>query len=267
MFHIDTCTGIAAGFPLAAHILHQEGLLPRDYTLGALCEIDPQLLGISHHRFPDAWCHDDVRTLANAIAPTGKRIGLLTGSPPCQPFSIQGLQEGAADERDCFPALLQLIERLRPKAVVLENVPNLLNCPFKPGFPRGSYFSILRGALSELGYYIEHGTFSSGWFGAKFERRRLLLVAKPYGPEPQKQGSAAPWHHEAGASAEKVRLVAARRGLQPGVARGGVCPADWLEPAIGTPSGCGVVRLRRAALGNSLDWRVAALGLLRVAGL
>lgn len=50
------------------------------------------------------------------------KLDLLAGGVPCPPFSHAGKQLGKDDERDLFPEMLQLVDDLRPKAVMIENV-------------------------------------------------------------------------------------------------------------------------------------------------
>lgn len=52
-------------------------------------------------------------------------IDLIAGGVPCPPFSIAGKQLGADDERDMFPAAISIVERVRPRAVLFENVQGL----------------------------------------------------------------------------------------------------------------------------------------------
>jgi len=42
------------------------------------------------------------------------RVDLVAGGVPCPPFSIAGKQLGADDERDLFPAILDLVEHVKP---------------------------------------------------------------------------------------------------------------------------------------------------------
>ncbi|MER5807942.1 DNA (cytosine-5-)-methyltransferase [Streptomyces sp. NPDC002033] len=49
-------------------------------------------------------------------------LDLLAGGVPCPPFSHAGKQLGKDDERDLFPEMLALVDKLRPKAVMIENV-------------------------------------------------------------------------------------------------------------------------------------------------
>lgn len=57
-------------------------------------------------------------------------IDLLTGGPPCQPFSMGGKARAADDHRDMFPAAVEVIRRLRPRAFILENVKGLTRSAF-----------------------------------------------------------------------------------------------------------------------------------------
>lgn len=52
-------------------------------------------------------------------------VDLLAGGPPCQPFSIGGLAKGDADARDMFPTFTHVLDVLRPRAFICENVRGL----------------------------------------------------------------------------------------------------------------------------------------------
>lgn len=58
------------------------------------------------------------------------KLDLLAGGVPCPPFSAAGKQLGRDDERDLFPTMLDLIDHLEPKAVMIENVRGLLDPKF-----------------------------------------------------------------------------------------------------------------------------------------
>jgi len=57
-------------------------------------------------------------------------IDLLAGGPPCQPFSQGGLHKGPLDPRDMFPAFIEAVRRLRPRAFLIENVRGLARPTF-----------------------------------------------------------------------------------------------------------------------------------------
>ncbi|RZU24674.1 DNA cytosine methyltransferase [Streptomyces sp. BK239] len=56
-------------------------------------------------------------------------LDLLAGGVPCPPFSLAGKRLGEDDERDLFPAALDIIEKLLPRAVMIENVRGILEPP------------------------------------------------------------------------------------------------------------------------------------------
>ncbi len=57
-------------------------------------------------------------------------LDLLAGGVPCPPFSHAGKQLGKDDERDLFPRMLELVDELHPKAVMIENVRGIKDAKF-----------------------------------------------------------------------------------------------------------------------------------------
>jgi DNA (cytosine-5)-methyltransferase 1 len=57
-------------------------------------------------------------------------IDLLAGGPPCQPFSMGGKHKAHDDSRDMFPATVDVVRNLRPKAFIVENVKGLTRSTF-----------------------------------------------------------------------------------------------------------------------------------------
>lgn len=77
----------------------------------------------------------DVRALIPELARAQPgAVDLVAGGPPCQPFSLGGIHAGEADERNMFPAALEVVRLTRPKLVIFENVPGLLRPSFRPYF-------------------------------------------------------------------------------------------------------------------------------------
>jgi DNA (cytosine-5)-methyltransferase 1 len=62
------------------------------------------------------------------------KVELVSGGPPCQPFSIGGKHQGFRDERDMFPHAVHVVRTVRPKAFVFENVRGLLRKSFAEYF-------------------------------------------------------------------------------------------------------------------------------------
>lgn len=57
-------------------------------------------------------------------------IDIVTGGPPCQPFSMGGLHRAYLDERDMFPQAIRAVRELQPRAFVFENVKGLTRASF-----------------------------------------------------------------------------------------------------------------------------------------
>ncbi len=70
----------------------------------------------------------DVRHLG--FSEMKESIDIVTGGPPCQPFSMGGLHRAYLDERDMFPQAIRAVRELRPRAFVFENVKGLTRASF-----------------------------------------------------------------------------------------------------------------------------------------
>jgi DNA (cytosine-5)-methyltransferase 1 len=98
-------------------------------------------------------------------------IDLFAGGVPCPPFSIAGQQRGADDERDLFPEALRLVEEIKPRAVLLENVRGLASKRFD------DYRSEILRKLSSLGYVPWWDLVQASEHGVPQLRPRFILVA------------------------------------------------------------------------------------------
>jgi DNA (cytosine-5)-methyltransferase 1 len=79
------------------------------------------------HEWP-IW-NDDIRNLDFR---NYRRVALISGGPPCQPFSIGGKHLGPKDVRNMWPEAIRAVREIRPKAFLFENVRGLL----RPSFAR-----------------------------------------------------------------------------------------------------------------------------------
>ncbi|MFE4449479.1 DNA cytosine methyltransferase [Streptomyces sp. NPDC056796] len=77
---------------------------------------------------PEAGLKNPVKFLGKPLAKGD--LDLLAGGVPCPPFSHAGKQLGKDDERDLFPRMLELVEELDPKAVMIENVRGIKDAKF-----------------------------------------------------------------------------------------------------------------------------------------
>lgn len=99
-------------------------------------------------------------------------VDLVAGGVPCPPFSVAGKQLGPADERDLFPEAIRVVDEVRPKAVMLENVRGFLDAVFV------DYRHKLREQLRKLGYtFADWHLYNASDFGVPQLRPRVVIVA------------------------------------------------------------------------------------------
>jgi len=99
-------------------------------------------------------------------------VDLVAGGVPCPPFSKAGKQLGATDDRDLFPAALNVIDAVRPKAVMLENVRGFLDAVFH------DYRQQLKARFKSMGYtFAEWHIYNASDFGVPQLRPRVVIVA------------------------------------------------------------------------------------------
>ncbi|MEN3794579.1 DNA (cytosine-5-)-methyltransferase [Fulvimarina sp. MAC3] len=111
----------------------------------------------------------DVRSYKPNRAELGP-IDLLSGGPPCQPFSISGERGGSSDKRDMFPEFLRLVGHVKPRSILIENVEGLFHAPFD--YDR---FQI-QARLKRMGYTTEWRKVTATHFGVAQNRVRSILV-------------------------------------------------------------------------------------------
>jgi DNA (cytosine-5)-methyltransferase 1 len=91
-------------------------------------------------RMPDVagWhiVEGDVREVD--FTPYEGRVDLVSGGPPCQPFSMGGKHRAQSDTRDMFPEVVRAVREARPKAFIFENVKGLTRSAFR------NYFEYIR---------------------------------------------------------------------------------------------------------------------------
>ena len=64
----------------------------------------------------------------------GGEVIVVSGGPPCQPFSLGGKHRGYRDERDMFPEAVRAVRELKPKAFIFENVKGMMREAFTSYF-------------------------------------------------------------------------------------------------------------------------------------
>ena len=255
---IDLCSGIGAGFPLA-------GIITGEIKLCGLCESDEFCCHrlSDHlrwapmcHRFPGVTIYPDVKELW--IKPN--YADLITSSPPCQPFTVEGKRLGSTDKRDCIPAVLRIVRIAQPKFFCLENVPGLLSAPIIPGAESGSYFQQMLKELWSSGYNAQWIVIGTQQFGSLWSGERLLLIATSRSLKLEWERTT-PWNDQIGSQSQETGNSSEEGSIQSRMVGSSVRITNRMDRPPGVPSGNGIVRARRAALGNILDPRIAAIPL------
>lgn len=100
-----------------------------------------------------------------------KGVDLVAGGLPCPPFSVAGKQLGEKDERNLFPAALDIIDEIRPGAVMIENVRGFLDAVFE------DYRGHLRKQLGKMGYTVDWRLLNASDYGVPQLRPRVAIVA------------------------------------------------------------------------------------------
>lgn len=117
-------------------------------------------------------------------------VDVLTGGPPCQPFSTAGKREGLNDPRASpLKAFARAIKQIRPRAFVMEEVTGLKSArlrhvPIKERKGRiltteeqkGSAFKVVLQMLRATGYKLIFDVLNAADFGSPQSRMRLIFI-------------------------------------------------------------------------------------------
>lgn len=146
-----------------------------DYEISNFCEIDKYAVKCYcklHNTDEDKNLEDITKVDLEKLP---KEIDLLTHGSPCTSFSLAGKQLGG-DEGSGTPSSLlwysvKIIEKVRPKYVVWENVKNVLSKKHVHNFNK--YLSV----MTEMGYRNMYIIYNSKYFGVPQNRERIYVVS------------------------------------------------------------------------------------------
>jgi DNA (cytosine-5)-methyltransferase 1 len=144
-------------------------LLRAGHEIVGACEIEPFCRRVYEARFGrPSWFPTDIRKVKADDIP---EADLWCAGSPCQDFSIAGKRAGLEGERSgLLRTWTDLAARVRPRWLILENVPGFLTVH------GGRDFGEFTARLDELGYVGAGATLDARYFGVPQRRRRVFVV-------------------------------------------------------------------------------------------
>ncbi len=153
------------------------GLKQAGFEMGVCAEIDPFSCATLRWNNPGwAVIERDLqlvssKELMQTAGLRGTETALVVGGTPCQPFSNAGKQKGVDDPRGkLFHEFLRVVNDVKPKAFLLENVPNIVSVN------KGKAFQAILAELHSTGYKVAHKVLNAAEYGVPQRRRRIFFV-------------------------------------------------------------------------------------------
>jgi len=116
--------------------------------------------------------------LLNAAKLKKQDVFAIVGGPPCQSFSTAGKRKGVADERGMlYNQFIHVVETVRPRFFVMENVKGLASMPSDPiNKLSPPLINHILEKFNMLGYHTVHGVLDAVNYGTPQFRERLIIV-------------------------------------------------------------------------------------------
>ncbi len=99
-----------------------------------------------------------------------QKVDLIIGGPPCQGFSIAGKRIIDDDRNKLYKSFVRMVAHFKPKAFVLENVPNILT------MGNGIIKRAIIADFEALGYKVVNKVLLASDYGVPQNRRRAIFV-------------------------------------------------------------------------------------------
>lgn len=140
----------------------------------AQVEKDPFCRAVLAKHWPDVPKLKDVRDAGKHNLPPSD---VVCGGFPCQDASLANTNRQGFDgvRSSLWLEFARIVCELRPRWVVIENVPGLLSAN------DGAAFATIHRQLFRMGYDAERATLPAAAFGAPHLRKRIFIVAYPIG--------------------------------------------------------------------------------------
>lgn len=118
----------------------------------------------------DLFDHNNIDVIVDFLNERNIVLDVLVGGPPCQGFSIAGPRDMNDKRNSLYLAMVKLAKRLQPQAVVLENVPGMLQTNDGIGAKR------IVQDFEEIGYKMIPKLLYAPEYGIPQIRKRVFFV-------------------------------------------------------------------------------------------
>ena len=152
------------------------GLVRAGWDLRLAADVDAACALTHRANLPGSFITADLREteseqIASAADVAAGQLDLLFAGPPCQGFSMIGSRVVWDQRNNLFKEVLRLAADLRPRCIVIENVPGLVT------LAGGAYLRAILKGLSETGYEAACAELLAAQYGAPQMRWRLIIVS------------------------------------------------------------------------------------------
>ena len=165
MNYLSVCSGIEAA-TVAWH--------PLGWKPVAFAEIDKHASAVLKHHYPEVPNVGDFTTIGENDY---EAVELIVGGPPCQSYSQAGKREGLNDPRGNLTLeFIRLVERIKPRWLVFENVPGILSVD------EGRTFGTILAEMGKCGYGFAYRVLDAQYIRTQRftravpQRRRRVFV-------------------------------------------------------------------------------------------
>jgi len=143
------------------------------YKTVAFCEIDKYCTLLLQKHWKGIKVYNDVKKITKEgfEADGIESPDIITGGFPCQPFSVAGKQKGTSDDRHLWPEMFRIIKAFKPRFVIGENVPGIVN------IQDGVVFETVCTDLESQGYEVQPFNIPAAAVGAPHQRKRIWIIA------------------------------------------------------------------------------------------
>lgn len=139
------------------------------FTISWANEFDKNACITYHENFKHKLIEGDIMEIDISSL---KKVDVLAGGFPCQPFSVAGYRKGFGDNRgNHFFRMLDFVDEMRPKVLFFENVKNLV------GHDNGNTFKVIQKEIEKRNYSFHSKELNTKDYGnIPHNRERIFII-------------------------------------------------------------------------------------------